>query len=121
MIASNLFLDIFMSAHKKDRVKSMQKLSKKELYILLMLIYDKHDKTNENVIFNCKPFKSESLDIYNLLDTGDTSVTELLELQKETKDPFIDLETITDTNGKTLPDINDVESFRNYRLKILKE
>lgn len=121
MIVDNLFMDIFMSVHKSDRITSMKKLPKKELYLLLLLIFDKHNKENENIKKNCRVFKEEAIDIYQLLDTGDTKVPELLELIRETKDLFINLSKIKDENGNPLPDINDINRFRNYRLKILKE
>jgi hypothetical protein len=99
----------------------MRQLSNKELHLLLLMTFDKHDYDNNFVSSNCLPFRKQAFDIYELLNGGNTTNKYLTELIIETEDELIDIESVRDIYGKQLPGINDKKGIRECRLRILGE
>ena len=99
---SDLFKEIYINFNVFALADKMQKLEKRELYLLLTLALDMHSDENTAVVNNFQPFKDEVMEIYELQDDKETNNQVLLDLIEETGDKYIETETVSYTH-LTLP------------------
>jgi len=115
---SDLFVEIYTNLNVCSQLENMEKLSKKELYLLLILALDKHNDEDPVVLHNLLPWKDTALQIFELQDDKETSIKELEELVEETGDKYIDVTVLVDVNGNSLRDPLTKEEVRDAKINI---
>ncbi len=118
---SDLFVDIYKNFNVVTQIEKMNQLSKRELYLLLLICLDKHSDEDPVVVHNFTEFKNECLQIFDVQDDKDTSDESLLELIKETGDKYIETDNIVDSNGKPLTSPLNKEEVRDAKIDIINE
>ena len=115
---SDLFVEIYTNLNVCSQLENMEKLSKKELYLLLILSLDKHNDEDPVVLHNLLPWKDTALQIFELQDDKETSIKELEELVEETGDKYIDVTVLVDVNGDPLREPLTKEEVRDAKINI---
>jgi hypothetical protein len=100
---SGEFVDIYKNFNVSSQVDKMKSLSKKELYLLLILCLDFHSDEDPVCINNYKPFTTEINEINEVQDDKETNNQILKELIEETGDKYIDVDNLVDTKNEKLP------------------
>lgn len=121
MTVSPLFVDIYNKFNVLTQVEKMKELSKKELYLLLTLCWDKFDETDPVVRENFANFKDESLELFDLFDDKEIANSILIELGEETGDKYIDIDLIVDPYGMSLPDPLTKEEIRDLKINLISK
>lgn len=120
IIVSELFVDIYRHFNVINQIEKMQTLSKKELFLLLIVVLDKFSDTDVVVKSNLIPFKSEMLEIFDLQDDKESTNKYLLELVDQTGDKYVETDFIKDNSGNSLPDPLKIEEVRDMKLKLIQ-
>ena len=115
---SDLFLEIYTNLNVCSQLENMTKLSKKELYLLLIVALDKHSDDDPVVLHNLLPWKDTALEIFDLQEDKECTIPELIELVEETGDKYIDVTIIVDSNGNKLRDPLSKEEVRDAKINI---
>ena len=115
---SDLFVEIYTNLNVCSQLENMEKLSKKELYLLLIIALDKHNDENPVVLHNLLPWKDTALQIFELQDDKETDILELKELVEETGDKYIDVNILVDVNGNSLRVPLTKEEVRDAKINI---
>jgi hypothetical protein len=115
---SDLFLEIYTNLNVCSQLENMAKLSKKELYLLLIVALDKHSDDDPVVLHNLLPWKDTALEIFDLQEDKECTIPELIELVEETGDKYIDVKIIVDSNGNKLKDPLSKEEVRDAKINI---
>ena len=115
---SDLFVEIYTNLNVCSQLENMEKLSKKELYLLLILSLDKHNDEDPVVLHNLLPWKDTALQIFELQDDKETNIKELEELVEETGDKYIDVTVLVDVNGDPLREPLTKEEVRDAKINI---
>jgi hypothetical protein len=116
---SDEFLSIYKNFNVFDQVHNMKKLSKLELYLIIILCLDKHDEC-DIVINNIKSFLNESIIILDFLSgepIEDPIINELIEI---TGSAYIDTDIIFDRLGNPIPEPYTKSEIRNAKIDCLK-
>lgn len=100
---SDEFIDIYVNFNVSSQVDKMQKLTKRELYLLLVLCLDFHSDEDPVCINNYKLFKDEIIEINDIQDDKETSNPILKSLIEETGDKYIDVDNLVDLLENKLP------------------
>lgn len=115
---SDLFVEIYTNLNVCSQLENMEKLSKKELYLLLIIALDKHNDEDPVVLHNLLPWKDTALQIFELQDDKETDILELKELVEETGDKYIDVTVLVDVNGNSLREPLTKEEVRDTKINI---
>jgi hypothetical protein len=115
---SDLFLEIYTNLNVCSQLENMAKLSKKELYLLLIVALDKHSDDDPVVLHNLLPWKDTALEIFDLQEDKECTIPELIELVEETGDKYIDVKIIVDSNGNKLKEPLSKEEVRDAKINI---
>ena len=113
---TNEFIEIYQNFNVSSQIDKMNNLSKKELYLLLLLCIDNHSEEDPVCINNYKPFTSEITEVLDLQDDKNTSNLILIELVTETDDKYIDVDLLVDSSGNKLPDPLEKEEVRDVKI-----
>ena len=116
IIVSNEFVDIFRNFNVVDKIEEMKLLSKRELYLLLTVCFDKHDEDQPTVIHNFLEFKDYIMEINDLFENNKTDNPILIELSEG---GYIETDNIVDENGNGLPMPYTKEEIRDVRINII--
>ena len=116
IIVSNEFVDIFRNFNVVDKIEEMKLLSKRELYLLLTVCFDKHDEDQPTVIHNFLEFKDYIMEINDLFENNKTDNPILIELSEG---GYIETDNIVDENGNVLPTPLTKEEIRDVRINII--
>lgn len=115
-IVSNEFVDIFRNFNVVDKIEEMKLLSKRELYLLLTVCFDKHDEDQPTVIHNFLEFKDYIIEINDLFENNKTDNPILIELSEG---GYIETDNIVDEMGNDLPTPLTKEEIRDVRINII--
>ena len=115
---SDLFVEIYTNLNVCSQLENMKNLSKKELYLLLIVALDKHNDEDPVVLHNLLPWKDTALEIFNLQDDKETDIIELKELVEETGDKYIDVTILVDSKGNKLKEPLSKEEVRDVKINI---
>jgi Fe-S-cluster formation regulator IscX/YfhJ len=99
----------------------MNKLSERELYLLLTFCLDKHDDENVTVKQNFIQFEKQIMEIFEIQDDKETTNQVILDLIKETGDSYIETENIVDILGNKTPDIFTLQEIRDIRIDLINQ
>lgn len=115
---SDLFVDIYIQLNVCSQVERMKQLSKKELYLLLIVAIDKHSDVDPVLLHNVEPFESYADKIFDLSDDKEVLDTDLLELIKETDDKYISTKNLVDSKNQPLPEPLSKEEVRDAKINL---
>lgn len=115
---SDLFVEIYTNLNVCSQLENMEKLTKKELYLLIIIALDKHHDEDPVVLHNLLPWKDTALEIFNIQDDKETDIPELKELVEETGDKYIDVTLLVDSNGDPLREPLTKEEVRDAKINI---
>ena len=73
IVVSDTFVDIYKNFNVVNQVERMKALSKKELYLLLILCLDKHVDEDPVVKFNMAEFSEFAMKIFDVQDDKETT------------------------------------------------
>jgi type IV secretory pathway VirB4 component len=121
LIVSDEFINIYKNFNVIDQIENMKKLSRKELFLLLIFSLDKHSDEDPVVIHNLQPFKEECMLIFDLQDDKEVDNEYIKELVELTDDKYIDTDVIVDTDGNKLPEPLTKEEVRDAKINIINK
>lgn len=116
MVVSDNFVDIYKNFNVSSQEGKMKRLTRSELYLLIVLCLDKHSEEDPVCINNFKPFISEVQEIYDLQDDKVSLNTDILYLIDKTDDKYIDVDIIVDCNNNKLSNPLERNQVRNEKL-----
>lgn len=115
---SEKMYNVYRLLNVTNQIEEMKSLSKKELYLLLILSLDKFSEDDQTYVSNILPFKDEVMEIFDIQDGKKTSNQELKDLITETEDEYIDTDVIL-YNDEKLPEPYTKEEVRDKRINII--
>lgn len=118
---SDLFKKIYTNFNVSSQIDDMKKLEKRELYLLLTFVLDKHSDEDPVVIYNFQEFKDEVMEIYDIQDDKESDNEILKELIEETGDKYIETDYIVDSNGEKLREPLTKDEIRDAKIDIINE
>jgi hypothetical protein len=119
LIVSDEFINIYKNFNVIDQIENMKKLSRKELFLLLIFSLDKHSDEDPVVIHNLLPFKEECMLIFDLQDDKGVDNEYIKELVELTHDEYISTDILRDANGNKLPEPLTKEEVRDAKINII--
>ena len=109
IVVSDEFFEIFLNMNVICQIQNLEKLSKKEIYVMLNCIIDHHDIDDKYVFETIQHFQKEMTLLHKYyyqesehIDEENNFPEELSELISECGNNLIDFMVIT-TDGKPLP------------------
>jgi hypothetical protein len=117
---SNEFVDIYKNFNVVSQVDNMNKLSKRELYLLLTVCLDKFSDDDPVIKYNFQPFRTEVMEIFDVQDDKDPINPVLIDLIGESGDKYIETDYIVDESGNKLPDPLTKEEVRDAKINIIE-
>ena len=119
IVVSDIFLDIYTNFNVCSQVEKMKNLTKKELYLLIILALDKHDDNDPVVLHNFLPFESIGDDIFEIQEDKGVVNDDLKQLIDETGDKYISTKNVIDSKGKALPEPLSKVEVRDAKINII--
>lgn len=119
IVVSDLFVDIYTNFNVCSQVEKMNTLTKKELYLLIILALDKHDDNDPVVLHNFLTFESIGDDIFELQEDKEIDNDDLKLLIEETGDKYISTKNVIDSKGKALPEPLSKVEVRDAKINII--
>jgi hypothetical protein len=113
---SDEFIDIYKNFNVSSQIDKMKSLSKRELYLLLVLCLDFHSDEDPVCINNYKTFKDEIIEINDIQDDKETSNPILKSLIEETGDKYIDIDNLVDILENKLPEPLEKGEVRDAKI-----
>jgi hypothetical protein len=96
---SDQFVDIYQNLTKENQVENINKLSKEELYLLLIYAIDNLDEENPILKENMKTFENEGMEILNIQMDRKTKNPVLLKLIEDSSNEYIIFDEVVDQLG----------------------
>jgi len=121
LIVSNKFVEIFRNFNVFDQTEKIKELSRRELYLLLVVCLDKHDDLLPVVKYNFQPFSDEIMEIFDIQDDKETTNDTILDLIKESGDKYLETDNIIDIDGNKLPEPYTKEEVRDAKINIINK
>ena len=119
IVVSDLFVDIYTKFNVCSQVEKMKTLTKKELYLLIILALDKQDDDDPVVLHNFLPFESFGDDIFNIQEDKDIDNDDLKQLIEESGDKYISTKNVIDSKGNSLPEPLSKVEVRDAKINII--
>jgi len=119
IVVSDLFVDIYTNFNVCSQVERMKTLTKKELYLLILLALDKHDDNDPVVLHNFLPFESIGDDIFEIQEDKGVVNDDLTQLIDETGDKYISTKNVIDSKGNQLPEPLSKVEVRDAKINII--
>lgn len=113
--------NIYKNLNVLNQVDEIKKLSKRELYLLLMLGIDKFSEDDPVVKFNLSGFSQELLEIFDVQDDKEVNSDILKSLIDETGDRYIETDYIVDIDGNKLPEPLSKDEVRDAKINLIKD
>lgn len=121
IVVSDLFLDIYKNFNVLSQVDNMNKLTERELYLLLVACLDKHSDDDPVANHNYLPFEKQIMEILDVLEDKGTTNKVLLDLIDETGENYIETDGIVDSNGESLPDPLTKDQVRDAKISKISD
>ena len=119
IVVSDLFVDIYTNFNVCSQVEKMNTLTKKELYLLILLALDKHSDDDPVVLHNFLPFESIGDDLFELQEDKGVVNDDLKLLIEETGDKYISTKNVIDSKGNDLPEPLSKVEVRDAKINII--
>ncbi len=118
---SDEFKSIYANFNVGSQEEQMRALTKRELYLLLLICLDYHSDEDPVCINNYKSFKDEISKILVIQDDKESDDDIILGLVEETGDKYINIDNIVDMDGNKLADPLDMLEVRDAKIENLLE
>lgn len=116
------FIDIYRNFNISNQVERLKNLSRREIYLMILLCIDEHSEEDEMVMENLHSFASESMDLYNLQSGDDKNINSTLKaLAEETDDKYIDVQELVDLNNTRLPKPYKKTEVRDIKIDLIMD
>lgn len=96
---SDQFVEIYQNFTKENQVENMNKLTKEELYFLLINVFDNLYEENPILKENIKSFRKEAMEILYIQMDRKTKNTVLLKLIEDSGKEYIFFDEVVDQLG----------------------
>jgi hypothetical protein len=96
---SDQFIEIYQNFTKENQVENMNKLTKEELYFLIINVLDNLDEENPILQENIKSFRKETMEILHIQKDKKTSNPVLLKLIEASGKEYIFFDEVVDQFG----------------------
>lgn len=116
IIVSDEFVDIYTNFNVSSQQEKMKSLSKKELYLLVLLCVDKHSDEDPVCINNYRECADILEAIQSLQDSSETDNQYLIELGEDSGDKTINVDVVEDSKGQKLPEPLKKDEVRNAKI-----
>lgn len=116
IVVSNEFVDIYKKFNVSEQVDKMNKLTNRELYLLLILCVDLHSEDDPVCLNNYKPFTAQIIEINDVQDDKEAKSQTLKDLIEETNDRYIDIDILVDSKGDVLPQPLEKSEVREAKI-----
>jgi len=113
---SDNFVEIYKNFNVSSQSDKMEKLSKKELYLLLLLCVEKHSDEDPVCINNYKNYPTELQELMSLQDGQDVNNDIIIQLSEETNDKTINTDILVDSKGNKLPEPMKKNEVRDAKI-----
>jgi len=121
-VVSDRLVSIYRNFNVIDQVEEINKLSRRELFVLIFLCLDKHTDDDPVVINNYMSFKEEALEIYSLLNDKGVNDEDLKSLVEEIGNSYVDVNDILlDSNGEKLPKVFTKVEVRDIKITLINK
>lgn len=121
IVVSDRFVDIYKNFNVLSQVDNMNKLTERELYLLLFVCLDKHTDDDPVVNHNYFPFENQIMEILDVLEDRGTTNKTILDLIDETGESYIETDGIVDSNGESLPDPLTKDQVRDAKISKISD
>lgn len=121
IVVSDLFVDIYKNFNVCSQVERIETLTKKELYLLIILALDNHSDDDPVVLHNFLPFESIGDDIFEIQEDREIVNDDLKLLIEETGDKYISTKNIIDSKGNELPKPLSKVEVRDAKINIIND
>ena len=121
LMVSPLFIDIYTNFNVFPQSKKMKSLTRKELFLLLTLCWDKFDTEDPVVKGNLMPFKDESLELFDMYEDKPVTEAALLQLIEDTGDQYVDVDILVDVTGEPLRDPLTKQEVRDKKINLISK
>ena len=119
IVVSDLFVDIYTNFNVCSQVEKMNTLTRKELYLLIILALDKHNEDDPVVLHNFLAFEDISDDIFEIQEDIEVDNDDLKQLIEETGDKYITTKNVVDSKGDVLPEPLSKVEVRDAKINII--
>ena len=119
IVVSDLFVDIYTNFNVCSQVERMKTLTKKELYLLIILALDKQDDNDPVVLHNFLAFEDIGDDIFEIQEDRGFVNDDLKQLIEETGDKYITTKNVIDSKGNQLPEPLSKVEVRDAKINII--
>ena len=119
IVVSDLFVDIYTNFNVCSQVERMKTLTKKELYLLIILALDKQDDNDPVVLHNFLAFEDIGDDIFEIQEDKGFVNDDLKQLIEETGDKYITTKNVIDSKGNQLPEPLSKVEVRDAKINII--
>lgn len=113
---SDNFVEIYKNFNVSSQSDKMEKLSKKELYLLLLLCVEKHSDEDPVCINNYKNYPTELQELMSLQDSQDVNNDIIIQFSEETNDKTINTDILVDSKGNKLPEPMKKNEVRDAKI-----
>lgn len=96
---SDQFIEIYQNFTKENQVENMNKLTKEELYFLIIKVVDNLDEGNPILKENIKSFRKETMEILHIQRDKKTKNPVLLKLIEDSANEYIMFDEVVDQLG----------------------
>lgn len=96
---SDQFIEIYKNFTKENQVENMNKLTKEELYFLIINVVDNLDEENPILQENIRSFRKESMEIMHIQMYRKTKNPVLLKLIEDSGEEYIMFDEVVDQLG----------------------
>lgn len=118
IIVSDEFVEIYKKFNVVKQTQELKKLSRKELFLILIVAIDSFSEENNSVIENFRDWGSELQMIGDYLEDRICLDKTLIALGDETGEKYIDISSIRDRSGNKLPNPLSEEEALHMRRDI---
>ena len=121
-MVSDRLVSIYRNFNVTDQFNEIKKLTKRELFLLVLLCLNNHVELDPVVVNNFMPLRKEALSIYGLLNDEDVKDEDLKALVKEIGDTYLNVsEVLVDGNNEELPRVYTKVEVRDIKITLINK
>ncbi len=117
IVVSEIFVEIYMNFNVTDQIEQIRRLDKREMYLLLIYVIDRHDENDPVVVKNLNAFESEMIELVSIQEDKPSANETIQDLICETGNRYIETDYIVDRNGRKLKSPLNKQQVRQEKIK----
>jgi hypothetical protein len=119
VMVSPLLVDIYRNFNVLPQPERMESLTRRELYLLLILCWDKFDTEDPIVKENLFSYRDASIMIHDMFDDKPVTDPVLRQIIDETGEQYVDIDVLVDVTGAPLPEPLTKEEVRDLKINLI--